>query len=116
MLLRNKNPIGTLISLLTCFGLALWFAHVSSFHNDSANPTPILRADANYSTAATNYRRNAEPLLVNPIITVANYFVNTTGFNNSLFAYADVESEQVNWFLYIKASIPARADPCRKFA
>lgn len=111
MLLRNKNPIGTLISLLACFGLALWFVHVSSFRNDSVNPTPILRADINYSTAATSYRRNAEPLLVNPIIIIANYFVITAGFHNSLFAYAGIKAEQPNWLLYIKASIPARADP-----
>lgn len=116
MLLRYKNPIGVLISLLACFGLALWFVHVSSFHSDFASPTPVLRPDINYNTAATNFRRNAEPLLVNPVITIANYFVNTTGFNNSLFAYANVEAEQANWLLYIKASIPARADPDREIA
>lgn len=114
MLLRRTNPIMTFITIaafLVCFGLSLWFVHASSFKNSSADQTPILRSASNNSAATVSYRRNAETHSVQPIITIANYFMITAGNDNLLFAYVDLKAVQSPWLLCGKVSIPTRADP-----
>lgn len=114
MLLRRTNPIITFITIATflvCFGSSIWFVHAASYKNSNTDQTPILRSASNNSAATVSYRRNAKTHSVQPIITIANYFVFTANNHKPLFECVDLKTVQSPWLLCGKVSVPTRADP-----
>ena len=115
MKLRRISKITTFVTIATflvCFGASIWFVHTSAYKRINTDKTPILRSVSNAGAATVTYRRsNAENSSIQPIITIANYFVATINNEKFLFAYVDNKTALSPWLLCGNIAIPTRADP-----